>query len=483
MKGIVNMNTVLRKPKLTFTIAIFMAIWLVFSGIAYAQGTIKKEEDIYVSLENTGAFNNAYVINSFTLNEPATIEDYGVYDKVTNLTTVDSLMVEGERITVNAPKGRFYYQGNINSIELPWKFDISYELDGKELPPQELSGASGSLTILISIKPNLNARESFSKHYAIQTTLTLDSNICTEIEAEGATIVNAGKNKTISYNMLPGNEALYRISANVKDFCMDSIRFAAVPFSFSLEGIDKSGFEGRLSKLTELSGGIEELDNAAKRLKSGTAELTDGTASLRNGMKSWQSGLTQLNDSFNSLTMQNAGILEGSGQIKEGLLSIAQSLPKELLQLRGALENMAKSYTELHNGLAAYMGATEELSKGYGALNESYSQLVYASDQLYSGTSKLYNGTQQLSEGTGQLRQGTGSIGIEIENAIDEFMTSFTGGEFEPVSFLSAQNSNVEAVQFIMQTKGIEEKPLEVKQDEPKEKTTFWQRLRALFGL
>lgn len=484
------MNAVLRKSKIALAAAVFMAIWLVFSGIVYGQGAIKnenefvkKEEDIYVSLENNGAFANAYVINSFTLKEPAVIEDYGAYDKVTNLTTTDTLKVEGEKITVNAPMGRFYYQGNISKLELPWSFDIKFRLDGKEVSPEKLSGAAGNMEITISIKPNQKAREDFSGHYAVQTTLTLDSGICTEIEANGATIANAGKNKTISYNLLPGSEALYSISANVKDFHMDGIRFAAVPFSFSLEGIDMSAFEDKFSGLKELSGGIEELDNAAKQLKDGTAELTDGAASLRNGMKSWQAGLTQLNDSFSTLTKQNAGILEGSGEIRNGLLSIAQSLPQQLMQLKAALENLAQNYTEFHNGLAAYMGATEELSRGYRALNDNYSQLVAASGQLYSGASELYNGTQQLAQGTGKLRQGTDNIDAEMEKAVVEFMASFSGGEFEPVSFVSEQNPNVKAVQFIMQTKGIDKKPQEVQQDEPKGATTFWKRLLALFGL
>jgi len=482
VRGIFDMKRFLQKSKLLTTAALFMAVLMMLQGFVSAQGNIKKEEDVYVSLGSSGEIEKAYVINSFTLSEPAVLEDYGDYEKVTNLTTTDGLKVEGDRITVSAPKGRFYYQGNISSVELPWIFEIEYKLDGKDISPQELSGANGFLEIAISIKPNRNARGGFDRHYAVQTTVTLDSSVSSEIEAEGATIANAGKDKTISYTLLPGNEALYRINAKVSDFYMEGIRFAAVPFSVSLDGIDMSSFEKRLKELDNLSDGIKELDNAAKELKNGTAELADGMASLRDGMKGWQAGLSQLNDSFSGLTMQNAGIMEGSLKIREGILSIAQSLPPQLLQLKEALESLAQSYTDFHSGLAAYIGATEEISKGYRELNQSYSQILYSYGQLYSGAYELAGGTRQLAEGTGQLRQGTANMGSEMEKAIDEFMASFAGDEFEPVSFVSDKNKNVEAVQFIMQTKGIEKKALEVVTEKTEKKATFWERFLALFG-
>ena len=65
-----------------------------------------------------------------------------------------------------------------------------------------------------------------------------------------------------------------------------------------------------------------------------------------------------------------------------------------------------------------------------------------------------------------------------MDGVIDEL----SGSGFEPVSFVSDQNTNVELVQFVMKTEGIripEEADIPV-EEEP---MSFWQRLLALFGL
>ena len=66
---------------------------------------------------------------------------------------------------------------------------------------------------------------------------------------------------------------------------------------------------------------------------------------------------------------------------------------------------------------------------------------------------------------------------------MDELIESFTGGVFEPVSFISSKNTGIESVQFVMQTRGIEEKQISTVVKEEKVKLSFWQRLLALFGL
>ena len=67
-----------------------------------------------------------------TLDEETDITDYGNYDSVKNLTTDDKLKVSNNKVEVQAPSGKFYYQGNLKDAEVPWDISIDYQLDGKE---------------------------------------------------------------------------------------------------------------------------------------------------------------------------------------------------------------------------------------------------------------------------------------------------------------------------------------------------------------
>ncbi len=630
------MNKINQKLRKAAAIVLLLTMLLVLPGHSRAQSSVSKEENIYVSLESDGSFKNAYVVNAFALDTAGIIEDYGAYDTVYNLSTTDKLSVSKGQIRVNAPAGRFYYQGNLNTMEMPWLVSISYFLDGKKVSAQELSGAEGSLKIKISIKKNPDAEREFAEHYAVQTSLTLDAGSCTVIKAAGATIANAGGSKVISFTMLQGSEADYNISAEIKDFYMDGVQITGVPLSISISELDTGIFTNKLSRLSD---GIAEIDDGIQELNGGTVDLKDGAGKLKSGMKSMQSGMTQLTGSLQTLAAQNTKLLSGSAEIKAGLSSILSGLdqfnsgtsglselakgstsikagidglssgidqlknsfhqykaqlaqngldaervlqsnlqmisqlggqipalkvqlagenpgseryfaiqtqimtyeqiakllqgnsgiitadkefrgqlqtgvgnmangstglkdnytrfdagiqaipsmlnglPQTIAQLKGALTTLATGYDKLHYGIEAYTGGAAEIGKGCHTLNEGYSGLVKGSESLYSGIIELYQGTQQLAKGTEQLRQGTSSMDGEIENAIDEMLSSYTGGDFEVVSFISPRNTNVESVQFVMQTGGIEEKRIEPIIEKVKVKRTFWERLLDLFGL
>ena len=71
----------------------------------------------------------------------------------------------------------------------------------------------------------------------------------------------------------------------------------------------------------------------------------------------------------------------------------------------------------------------------------------------------------------------------EVSSEIDAMLSAVSGGETEIESFVSEKNSNVDAVQFVIQTEAITiEKPVP-NELVVEESLTFWQKLLRLFGL
>ncbi len=198
---------------------------------AAKEATYIKNENVYGKLASDGEATGAYVVNSFTVLDDGEITDYGEYDSILNLTNLDEIEEDKDEYTFYADKGKFYYQGNIENPDLPWEFDISYMLDGKDKEPEEMAGETGDMEIHIKVKeaPEVEDAEFFNL-YMLQVNLNLDNDLCENIEAENATIVDAGGDSKVVYTLMHNNfaeaengEAEIVVKAEVEDFEMDDI--------------------------------------------------------------------------------------------------------------------------------------------------------------------------------------------------------------------------------------------------------------------
>ena len=316
-----------------------------------------REEVIYANLKANGDVDEVYVVNILDIPMAGAITDYGSYDLVKNLTNTEAIAKSNDKITVNVPAGRFYYQGTLKNNELPWRVKVSYNLDGKEIKPSELAGKNGFLEIKLSTSQNTTIDPSFYENYLLQISVSLDASKSSNIETKGGTIANAGKNKLITYTMMPGKGGDIAISADVTDFEISGFELSAVPFSMGIETPDTSDMTADMMSLADA---INALNDGVRKLERGSLELKKGTGELEMGSAQFNNGIGSLNSSSKEL-------IEGSKQIKEALRSIAASLqgstgesdfsalaqlPEGLSKLAAGLDEISVGLTELKQGFA-----------------------------------------------------------------------------------------------------------------------------------
>ena len=223
--------------------ALVLTALILFAAQAHA--LVVKDEVVYALLSASGDVKSIYVVNGFESEEKAQGTDYGAYLEAQALTQAESFAYkDGEAAFTMAP-GRFYYQGTPEDKQLPWEIKLVYTLDGKEAAPAALSGASGKLVIDFEVKPRAEG-SAYSRSLAMTATLTLDSKRALNIQADKATLAFAGGNVTISYVILPGQEARYEVSADVTDFAMSGVQFAAVRM-----GVDAAMYQNIAAKALE----------------------------------------------------------------------------------------------------------------------------------------------------------------------------------------------------------------------------------------
>ena len=394
-----------------------------FSSISLAATkSSEKEEVIYANLTSSGDIEKIYAVNIF---EDKDIVDYGVYETVKNMNTMDKINYSNGKITIQNSEDKLYYQGIMKqNTEMPWTIKVRYKLDGIEYAPSELEGKSGKLEISISIKENKNCKKNFFENYALKTVVQLDTNLCENIKSDEATIANIGGLKQLTYTILPGNEKDIKITSDVTDFEMSEIQVNGINLNLGLDkdSIDTSSLTGELDKLKDA---VNDLDDGANELNDGAKKLDDGAVTLTDGIKTIQDGLDQLNSKSSSLTSGSSEVLSALKTIQSSLNNVSTS-SKDLKQLSSASTSIKSGIDSLVKGLKTVDSSIDTYNSSLkkAGLN-SASELAQKNKQALSALGitntqrKLYSaytsgGSQAVSAELAKLAQAGDSEAVEL---------------------------------------------------------------------
>lgn len=623
----------------------------------------EKEEVVYIMMQQDGTIESMDVVNIFS---GGNVVDYGDYTDVKMLTTNDKIKQKGDKITFSSSANRVYYQGTLENQESPWKVSIQYFLDGKKYNAKDIAGKSGALQIKIAITKNEQCNSHHFDNYALQATMTLDTEKCSNIQADGATLANVGSDKQLSYTVLPGQGLETSIFTDVEDFEMSAITINGIQLDLNVD-IDNEELLNKVNELMDatdkLNSGAGEIYDGTESLKTGSQSLDDGIVSLNSGAGSLDAGINTLQTGVNSiqngldtLNGQSATLKNGSNemlnaltyiqsqlntvslsvdeiekltsssmQIKQGITDLhdgitslknnlgynqyktamksqgldidnlkasnqqtietcqnqitalkntintliqsgqnqqAQQLQQQVTNLENIvlllsannaaiggteayLNSVSSGVDDLDNGVAAledqyekFDGAIVDLSAGlmdmmsqmstltsginqlvasYQELNQGigdytdgvayivsgYKQMVSGvsnlaggsktlldgsrqlsagSSQLYNGIVTLNNGAKQLSDGTNELHLQTSSMDTQVEDEIDNILSSLQGNKTDIQSFVSTKNTKVKSVQFVMKTKDIKKAETKKKVKKEEKEQSLWQKFMQLFG-
>lgn len=188
-------------------------------------------------------------------------------------------------------------------------------------------------------------------------------------------------------------------------------------------------------------------------------------------------GKPAFDDADNALSASAAALdqqvtaLRAIGKLLEA--AVADGRIDQLVQAVEGLSQLSASYGQFHDGLVQY-------TSGVSALAASYGNLESGTSSLAGGASRLSGGAGSLSGGLGQLNATTITLPETMRKQIEEMTAEFDFPKFDPVSFVSSDNKNVAAVQFVMSTAAIE-KPEASQEEELKAEPTLWDRFLALF--
>ena len=315
------------------------------------------EEVIYGRLDNRGRPRSAYAVVELSVAAPGKISHHGQYTEVENLTDTSPIEYSNGTVTLEAERaGLYYYQGKLRKALMPWDIEITYKLDGKELDPDDLSGASGELEVDIHTSINSGFDPYFADNYMLQISVTLDSELCEDISARNGTVASAGSSKNITFVVLPGSEGDVGFSAKVHDFSMGGFTIAGVLYNQeSMMGGMGEDIDGITSGISQLTGAISTLAGAAGQLRDGAGELDENGGTLSEASGQIYEALSQIAEGLEGFDMSEMGEgLEQLGQLPDaffqlgdGLNQIGERIDQLLVGYRGIASGLEEALTQM----------------------------------------------------------------------------------------------------------------------------------------
>jgi X-X-X-Leu-X-X-Gly heptad repeats len=273
------------------------------------------------------------------------------------------------------------------------------------------------------------------------------------------------------------------------------------------------------SNVGKLSSGASNLATGSKSISVGLNQLSSNGTSIVNGAKGIQKGINDTNSilttsGINTSDVSNDDTIKALYQaVKSGYITDAQyyaivaaigtvgglntnygKFETGLEQYIGGVSTLAESYGKFNSGVSKFSSGLSEfelgfdklatgsdkLAKGSEKLTDGSKQLVNGADKFTSGLGKFRNGVQKLADGTNKMADNTSDMPKEMQNKMDEMMSEYEY-DFEPLSFVSEKNTNIDKVQFVLTTEEIKmQEPKAVKEEEHKD--TFIQRVEHLFS-
>ena len=358
----------------------------------------EKNETVYVSTDASGTVTKTEVTSTLK-NSMGSIE---LVDE-SNLTDIKSddgieFSRAGTSVVWEANGKDVVYTGTTNADNLPLAMHVSYKLDGKEVSPDKLLGATGTVTIRYDFENKSFATVDSAGSYSEMRTpfmaitgFLLDNDSFKNVKITNGKVVEDGSRTIAIGYAFPGlSESL---GEAVSSFDMPSY------FELSMDAVD---FELK-STLTMVSPNLlDDFDSS----DIDTAKMSDASSSLSSAMSALVSGSSALTDGLKTLASGAGKTSEGASQLAKG----ADSLAKGTDELVTGVTEMEKSAAALPDGVNSLYEGSNSLADGLGSAVDGASQLESGAYQLTGGLNSLLDGTKAAVEGTSKLIDGSSEV-------------------------------------------------------------------------
>lgn len=344
------------------TAAVLAAALVCMSGFTGYAGVNPPacDETLYITLDGDNQIEESSVVKRYEVLEDGEIQDFGTYEKVSNLTTKAEPVMTGSgvKFPVKAEDGAFYFEGTTKTkkTDLPWDINVTYLLNGVETPADKLAGKQGLVEIQVDLVPNKKLSDFYKNNMALTMTAMVDRDSVLSLRAEGAQIQTVGNMSAVVFFALPGEECHYTIAIGSDDFEFSGLIFLMVPLTLS-----------QLDQVEDLRDAKETLEDSKNAISDSMDILCDTLEQMRSGVSGTADGLRKLDDARQIVHSSKDEVYAKADQAIDGLNQLSDSL----LPFRGHTDQAQSAVNDIRNDVNEMVSDVNELEPGLCDLKDT----------------------------------------------------------------------------------------------------------------
>lgn len=381
------------------------------STLAYSSGkaATQKSETVYVFQKADGSVKNQTVSNSLTNGNGAQLlQDQTDLTDIENVEGDQEFTQSSEGTVWDAKGGDISYRGTTTK-EAPVDIKVSYQLDGKDVSPDEISGKTGHVKIHIAYTNNsrqtVNGQTVYTPFLAM-TGLILDNDNFTNVTTDNAKVIDDGDRHLIAGYAMPGLKESLGLDDSIDLDIPSSVDIEADATDFSLDSmltLVSSDFFGDVDVDNLNAGNIQDQLN---QMQDAMNQLIDGGATLTDGLQQLSTGAASLKD--------------GATQVDEG----AATLSEKLGDAKAGSAKLAGGSSQLESGLNKAIGGVQLIANGDGTkknpgIKEIAHQLKLSASNN-AAAQKLADDKQKVSTAAGKLQTDLGQLQKGNQTLVDK---------------------------------------------------------------
>lgn len=436
-----GMQATVFKRTACVVLALLLMAMLPVSALAETDSAnLERSETVYVTASASGEtqsiLSSVYIVNP---DGRAIIEDAARLTNIKNILSNEAPSQKGGVFRFHANAEDVCYQGEAHDA-LPFAMEVTYELDGKAIEPEQLAGKSGHVRVTVTYKNLLlNEVESESGPLSLYTPLNIVTSISLTDDFSAVQCTNAhvlsetGSRSVIGLNF-PG--LAYNLQQEAVDELSESMSFEADVTSFSLESIMAvvvpDIFDGsdltRIDELKEVIDGVSALSEAGQQLADGGSSLSKGTKDLADGMGNLAAGLSELAGQVGAIA---GTVLQAQDKLDEGIASAGTAIDDAIQKiddvraggadaaadaviaaLSGKLtkeqEQMVRSAVKAvwNQEIGGMDAQLKNAKKQLQSLKAYLPEIQKAADRLFAVARDFNAGMQQMASAGSQMKEG-----------------------------------------------------------------------------
>ncbi len=318
------------------------------------------DETLYVTMDPYGGIKESSIVKNYQMNGNSKVVDYGIYDKVMNLTDHSEPVVGEDGSITFSPEetgSRFYFEGRTQTekSQLPWDIKVSYRLNGVEKKAEELAGEKGLIEVNVDLVPNKGVSDYYRNNMALMASTVVDMDKNLSLEAEGAQVQSVGNLNMVVFFELPGEEGHYSIRIGSDDFKFPGIVFAMVPLTVS-----------QLDKVADLRDAKETMEDSADAISDSLDVVLDTMGNMQKGIADTADGLRGLDKTRQIFAASKGKVYEDADEALAALDNLSQTLRP----FYNHTQNAGNALNEIRTQTNHMVGILDDLSPDLGDLQD-----------------------------------------------------------------------------------------------------------------